>query len=182
MSLSLILPSRRHLVATSSHCSFVTSRARVMLHSQTMIVRPPRSSRNIPSAGWFLEAERVDGGGGRRLHRRRRSIQKRNTAVVDAASRLASPRREPCTIELELHSVEAFAEMPCLGTTLVDLLTGDASHTDTYLLLCDVLSLPLQWHSAVKHRGMEESEQGATWTSGRPEISSFALNMAPNRC
>ena len=47
--------------------------------------------------------------------------------------------------------------MPCLGTTLVDLLTGDASHTDTYLLLCDVLSLPLQWHSAVKHRGMEES-------------------------
>ena len=63
--------------------------------------------------------------------------------------------------------------MPCLGTTLVDLLTGDASHTDTYLLLCDVLSLPLQWHSAVKHRGMEES---------RPEISSFALNMAPNRC
>ena len=85
-------------------------------------------------------------------------------------------------IELELHSVEAFAEMPCLGTTLVDLLTGDASHTDTYLLLCDVLSLPLQWHSAVKHRGMEESEQGATWTSGRPEISSFALNMAPNRC
>jgi len=41
---------------------------------------------------------------------------------------------------------------------------------------------PIAVHAAsLGHRRKSFEKQGATWTSGRPEISLFGLNMAPNR-